>query len=211
MWALAKKPHVDHSMSADISSPTTAASSSAIQRQGKGNCQMEGEVPRIRDRRRQTGLTLLYQLFQSLIFQSLLTISSGFKINVDRWHDTQTKPDSPSGKRNIPEVSRNSTFKAKESNFFFLDAAMTFPFVHLLLPVKEKHSWLSEIQCIYLCTYMKCNAGRILLPETPDASGLKLCWTQSKPLIHDFCEHLQKLGRDAPLSTSCSCDTTCGF
>lgn len=119
MWALAKKPHVVHSMSADISSPTTAASSSAIQRQGKGNCQMEGMVPRLCDRRRQTGLTLLYQLFQSLIFQSLLTISSGFKINVDRWHDTQTKPDSPSGKRNIPEVSRNSTFKAKESNFFF--------------------------------------------------------------------------------------------
>lgn len=57
--------------------------------------------------------------------------------------------------------------------------------VHLLLPVKEKHSWLSEIQCIYLCIYMKCDAGRILLPETLDALGLEPSWNQLEPFVHD--------------------------
>lgn len=103
---------------------------------------------------------------------------------MDRWHDTQTKPDSPRGRRNIPEVSRNSRFKAKESNIFPIMQPLHFLSVHLLLPVKEKHSRLSEIQYIYLCIYIKCDSGRSLLPETLDALRPKLYCNQLESFIH---------------------------
>jgi len=66
---------------------------------------------------------------------------------------------------------------------FFLHAAITFPFCSSPPSCKRK-TQLSEIQYIYLCIYIKCDAGRSLLPETLDASGPKLCWNQLEPFIH---------------------------
>lgn len=90
----------------------------------------------------------------------------------------------PVGKGIFLRLVGTQLLKPKKVTFFYMQP-LHFLSVHLLLPVKEKHSRLSEIQCIYLCIYMKCDAGRILLPETLDALGLEPFWNQLEPFVHD--------------------------
>lgn len=49
-------------------------------------------------------------------------------------------PTLPEGRGIFLRLAGIQLLKPKKVTFFFLDAAITFPFVHLLLPVKEKHS-----------------------------------------------------------------------
>lgn len=70
---------------------------------------------------------------------------------------------------------------------FFLYAAITFPFYASSPPCKRKtlvNKW--DPIHIHLCIYIKCDAGRNLLPETLHALGLKPCWNPLKPFIHSL-------------------------